>query len=164
MNDNNIDKLWKNFKNKSYDFSKEKYCLHNIIEFIKYKYKYNLSRFDFSNMNLSKISLKEVSFNKGTKFNNSIISNLTFLPEGHSGIINSAKFFDNDTKCISGSEDRTIKIWDIKTGHCIYSITDINDSIAGLHIYNRKLFVYTGTNYIYIWNLTDYTLEKKTTY
>ena len=39
--------------------------------------------------------------------------------EGHSYYINSVAYSPDGTKIISGSDDKTIKIWDANTGECL---------------------------------------------
>ena len=50
--------------------------------------------------------------------------------EGHTGFVNSVAYSPDGTKIISGSVDRTIKIWDANTGQCLKTLvghsSDVN--------------------------------------
>ncbi len=48
---------------------------------------------------------------------------------GHRGEISSCQFDWEGMKCISGSIDRTCKIWDVKSGQCIHTLRGHNDEI-----------------------------------
>ena len=51
---------------------------------------------------------------------------------GHIGKVYSARFADNDT-VISGSHDRTIKIWNLAKGYCvktIFTLSSCNDLVS----------------------------------
>jgi hypothetical protein len=52
---------------------------------------------------------------------------------GHEGSVRSIVFSPNGTQALSGSEDRTLRIWDLKSGRCIAVLeghTDIVRSVA----------------------------------
>ena len=41
---------------------------------------------------------------------------------GHSGKVMSARFLGDSTKVVSGSHDRTLKLWDLRSKACIRTI------------------------------------------
>jgi len=51
-------------------------------------------------------------------------SRLTFT--GHIGKVFSAKFSPDSTKVVTGSHDRTIKVWDMNRGYCTFDAYQIN--------------------------------------
>ena len=42
--------------------------------------------------------------------------------EGHSGIVRSVAVSPYGSRIVSGSEDKTIKIWDATNGNCLYTL------------------------------------------
>ncbi|WP_182923393.1 WD40 domain-containing protein [Pedobacter planticolens] len=51
------------------------------------------------------------------------------LPISHHGFIKSFKFSPNGKLIATGSSDKTVKIWDVKTGNMLYNFTDHKDGI-----------------------------------
>lgn len=41
----------------------------------------------------------------------------------------SCKYIDNDSKILSASDDKTIKIWDVETGQILHNYTECHDGI-----------------------------------
>ncbi len=60
--------------------------------------------------------------------------------EGHKKGILSVAYQDNNT-IISGSMDKTIKIWDIEKGICEKTIIGHSDQVKFIEIVNNKTFV-----------------------
>jgi WD40 repeat protein len=52
--------------------------------------------------------------------------------EGHSNYVNSVAYSPDGTKIISGSEDKTIKIWDANTGECLKTLEGDSDYILSV--------------------------------
>ena len=51
------------------------------------------------------------------------------ITQGHRGEISSCQFDWEGGKCITGSIDRTCKIWDVKTGQLLNTLRGHNDEI-----------------------------------
>ena len=49
--------------------------------------------------------------------------------EGHSNYIYSIAFSPDGTKIISGSSDKTIKIWDANTGQCLKTLEGHSNNV-----------------------------------
>lgn len=54
--------------------------------------------------------------------------NITTIIKGHSDWINSISFINNN-ELLSGSSDKTVKIWGIYTGKCLHTISNHNNKI-----------------------------------
>ena len=89
-------------------------------------------------------------------------SKLVTTLEGHngyvmsvavSGIINTAKFPDNIGKqyIISGSEDKTIKIWDFSTFKLIKSLESHTNSVKSVAVSDKYIISGSEDNTIKIW-------------
>jgi WD40 repeat protein len=118
-----------------YDDDLIQYTLWNIIEIIKIVRK-DLSGIDLSKLNLKKVSIMGIKCNNEFKslyanFDGSIFNN-NFIVEGHSSYISCIVVNSNGDKLISGSWDKTIKIWDINLGECINKLTGHDNFISAL--------------------------------
>ena len=40
------------------------------------------------------------------------------MPQGHTGYVRSVAYSSDGTQLASGSEDRTVRIWDVASGEC----------------------------------------------
>ena len=52
--------------------------------------------------------------------------------EGHSDEVNSVAYSPDGTKIISGSFDKTIKIWDANTGECLETLEGHSGSVKSV--------------------------------
>ena len=119
------DRVWEQNRR---DPSKSDVATINMLELQKRKRKYNFSDLDFSDLDLCNISLfpykdpnsmvlripHDCSLNKGMS-----VSEKTFFPEGHSGGITAIAITDDGKRCVSGSIDKSLRVWDINTGEII---------------------------------------------
>jgi WD40 repeat protein len=101
------------------------YAVWNIVEIWK-TVRGELSGADLSRLDLSKIGFNGIRcsrFYKGTylytTFDHSLIHERNFFPNGHHGDVCSAVYSPDRDKILSGSDDGTIKLWNIATGECI---------------------------------------------
>jgi WD40 repeat protein len=58
-------------------------------------------------------------FKGESRFDGSVISNATLLPQGHSDFVNSAIYSEDGRRVLSASDDNIIKEWDRETGECL---------------------------------------------
>ncbi len=59
----------------------------------------------------------------------------------------------SDNKIITGSQDKTIKIWDFKTGKLLNTLTGHNSGIYSLAVYKGKILSASADRTIKIWEL-----------
>ncbi|MDJ0735472.1 MAG: hypothetical protein QNJ47_15670 [Nostocaceae cyanobacterium] len=74
---------------------------------------------------------------------------------GHNGSIWSVDVTPDGNKVISGSQDGTIKIWDIKSGYLRCTIPAHNDSVNTVAISHDGLYIFSGSHdkTIKVWDL-----------
>ena len=77
--------------------------------------------------------------------------------QGHRDTITDLKFLPDQNFLVSGSEDRSIKIWNINTGELVRTIVELNnfaDFAENIIILNNKDFLVSGgrDSIIRIWN------------
>jgi WD40 repeat protein len=94
----------------------------HLIEIIHTSRK-ELSGLDLSSLDLSQVKLKSIicSRNKEftAQFDRAIIKENMVLSYGHISSVSSVAYSPDGKTCISGSGDRTLKLWDIQSGACI---------------------------------------------
>ena len=59
--------------------------------------------------------------------------------EGHSNYVMSVSYSPDGTKVASGSEDRTVKLWDVTSGECLQTLEGHS------HVVNTVSFSPDGT-------------------
>lgn len=73
--------------------------------------------------------------------------------EGHTRTIYSAAFSPNGKQIVSASEDKSIRIWDLMTGDCLWVIKDDTDSVLSASFSpDGKRIVSASRNEIRIWD------------
>lgn len=55
---------------------------------------------------------------------------------GHGSWVLSVKASSDNNRFASGSSDRTVKLWDLKTRQCLHTFTDHTDQVLMLHLYH----------------------------
>jgi WD40 repeat protein len=82
-----------------------------------------LSGLDLSALDLSSVKLKNTICSRSkdfcARFEHSIIKENMILSYGHISSVSSVAYSPDGKTCISGSGDRTLKLWDVSTGACI---------------------------------------------
>jgi WD40 repeat protein len=71
--------------------------------------------------------------------------------QGHRGTIYCLAIFDG--KLFSGSDDKTIKVWDLKTGECTATLIGTQSSVYSLAVFDGKLFSGSDDCTIKVWDL-----------
>lgn len=160
-----LDILWN--KNRLYSPTRvpQTYWLLKLLGFQRNN---DYSDIDFSNMNLCELSLSdchkpnsiqlELPRYRSDYFNGSKISDSTFRPIAHSGMINSISLYDNGHYCISASYDHTLRVWDLDSYSCLAVLSGHTDSVCFVHsyLYNHSPYCisasYDGS--ICVWDLS----------
>lgn len=60
-----------------------------------------------------------------TLFDESLLDERNFLPQGHIGEIQSVCYSPDGKKILSGSDDSTIKEWPLATGECLHAYRNV---------------------------------------
>ena len=94
----------------------------NLIKVI-HSCRNELSGLDLSCLDLSSVKLKNIVCSRSkdfcAHFEHSIIKENMILSYGHISSVSSVAYSPDGKTCISGSGDRSLKLWDISTGACI---------------------------------------------
>ena len=86
----------------------------NLIEIMKTSRNGNITA-KYDDLDLKYVFFYKVNMQKST-FNGTKLYSYNFIPPGHIVAVNSVSFSPDGTKIVSGSDDNTIRIWDVKTG------------------------------------------------
>lgn len=75
--------------------------------------------------------------------------------KGHEWHVNSVKFLNDGKHGISGSQDWTIRIWDLSSGECIKVLKEQRDSVNEIYVTkdNRYILAGCGDKKIRLWDL-----------
>ena len=115
--------IWEEIRGRA--FTTKNYGLSNIIQIIK-KINHNNENDDLSQIKFDKIDLRFISLNgtqltskKGkASFRGAKIGKYTLFPKGHSDSIYCISITPDGNKAITGSSDRTVREWNLRTGEC----------------------------------------------
>ncbi len=91
----------------------------------------------------------QAQFKLDSNFANGVFASHTL--QGHQSWVNCLAFAQG--KLISGSEDNTIKIWNLETGACTHTLQGHQDTVRSLAFAQGKLISGSDDNTIKIWNL-----------
>ena len=86
----------------------------NLIEIMKTSRNGNITA-KYDDLDLKYVFLYKVNLQKST-FSGTKLYNYNFIPSGHNDVVGSIAFSPDGKKIVSGSNDRTICIWDAQTG------------------------------------------------
>ena len=117
-----------------------------LLDIIGRKTGYDYNGINFSNMDLTNISLYSFLDNhpglprNSGMFNNTKLSEYTFLPIGHTQAVDCVETTIEGDTIISGSFDKTIRVWNLETGNCKYILKGHIGSIRAVAVsHNGKI-------------------------
>ncbi len=96
----------------------------NQLELQRQLHNCDFSKLDFSGLDLSNISLYPYRYTNATiklpspseRMVKIKLSAKTFSPEGHKGLVNAVAVTPDGKRIVSGSGDKTIRVWDLEAG------------------------------------------------
>ena len=103
----------------------------NQLELQKRLNNYDFSQLNFSGLDLGDISLypyhvpKKIELKLPTDANlmdGTKLSDRTFEAEGHEGSINAVAVTPDGRRCVSASNDGTLKVWNLVNGECLHTL------------------------------------------
>ena len=115
----------------------------NMLELQRRKRNYDFSGLNFSGLDLRNISLFPFRVPRSTclrlpkdgRRNSDLsLSEKTFYPEGHSSAVSTILISPDGKRCVSGSGDYTLRIWDMESGQCLRTLEGHNGYISALAI------------------------------
>ena len=71
----------------------------------------------------------------------------------HKKVISSGSVFVKDNRIISGSWDKTIKIWDINTGECLKTLEGHTDNVNSVFVKDNLIISSSNDKTIKIWDI-----------
>lgn len=134
------DNMYQSLRGK--EISEGRYIFFNLIRVLRIKKSDDLSRIDFSDMDLRTVRLNGAKLVDGSQracFRNARINFGTLIMQGHNDKIYYIAFSEDGRQLISISTYE-IRIWDIRTGSCIHEITESPYLIGGYYQYNEPQF------------------------
>jgi len=133
------DKLWCLFRKEA--SSNE--ITYNMLELQKRLRDYVFSGLDFSGLNLRTFSLHtyrrpgktELLLPKeATRYKDVLLSEQSFLPEGHTGPVLAVAITPDGQFCVSGSHDGTLRIWSLTTSQCVQVLKGHKDRVNAIAV------------------------------
>lgn len=122
------DRLWEHNRQSA---ARNEVSTINMLELQKRLKKCDFRHLDFSGLDLGNISLYSYK-SPGTsalllpheaRLNNGLaVSSKSFSPQGHSSFISAIVVTPDGKRCISGSHDSTLRVWNLETGQCIRTL------------------------------------------
>lgn len=123
----------------------------------------DFSHLNFSSLNLNNISLYPYRSNnitiklptKSDRSDKTKLSEKTFAPEGHKGSVNDVSITPNEKYVVSGSDDCTVRIWNIETGENIKIMRGHKDHITSVAVMPNGKHIVSGSKdrTVCIWDI-----------
>jgi len=132
-----------------------------LIDIVKYS-REEMSGLDLSNLNLTKVNLSNLvcsrtnqNDNLVVSFDKSIINEKVIIQSGHNHYVLSVAFSPDGKTCLSGSGDKTLKLWNVKTGECLRTFIGHNHHIHGVAFSpdGKKCLSGSWDNTLKLWNV-----------
>ncbi len=142
------------------------FATYAMLELQRRRSNFDGSKLDFSGMDLRGFSLirylkdgtqgeRDLNlFRKPELSKQTLMSENTFRSPGHTSWVNCIATSE-DGLCISGSNDRTLKIWDLHTGEYYQSLEGHTDSVKCVAIIAKEHLCVSGSNdnNLRLWNI-----------
>ena len=134
----------------------------NMLELQCRKRKYDFSELDFSGMDLRTISLLPYRPPKssilhlpsnGCRNHELLLSPRSFLHVGHSSSVQVVILTPDGKRCVSGSSDNTLRIWDMASGQCLQTLEGHTGCIHALAINGNKCVSGSRDHTLRIWDM-----------
>jgi len=112
---------------------------------------------NLSGLDLRHVPMNGILFSSSqviTDFNKSLISDNSFLPQGHSDAVFSVVYNSDEYRVLSASGDNTIKEWDRETGECLHTYEGHAKAVRNA-VYStdgRRVLSASGDNTIKEWD------------
>ena len=136
----------------------------NMLELQGRKRNYDFSGLDFSGLDLRNISLYPyrvpgtanllLPHNPGLNKRLRVSKN-TFFPEGHTAGIAALTTTPDGKYCVSGSDDKSVRVWNIENGKCLRVLEKHTDLIRALSLTPDGKFCISGSwdKTLRVWNI-----------
>lgn len=149
LNKDEVGRLWK--MNQLYTPTNIISC-RLLMEIIGMQQGYDYNGIDFSGMDLTNISLYSfLDFRPGLPrdkgaFKNTKVSHNTFMPIGHNGGINCIATNNAGNIVVSGSYDRTLRVWKLENEECLFELEGHTGAIKAVAVNSNKKLVISGSD------------------
>ncbi len=86
----------------------------------------------------------------------------TLTLKGHSGPVNSASFSPDGKRIVSGSEDKTLKVWDAQTGRETLTLKGHSDAVTSVSFSpdGKRIVSGSGDKTLKVWDRSSLDTSK----
>ena len=140
----------------------------NMLELQNRKREGNFSLLNFSGMDLQAVPLypyicsesKSILLPQRSELTEGLkLSMETFFRSGHTGPVTSIAISPDGKRCLTASDDLTIRLWDMSTGACLKTLDYHSLPIEAVaFLPDRKQFVSCSEGNLYFWNAVTFNL------